>query len=256
MRDTQGLVSVPVTINGGGPFTFVLDTGSSRSAVSTRLARRLRLSAVATTNLMSSTATASVPVVRLDGVGVGGKAKHGLLVPVLPIAGQASLGDTADGVLGQDFLLDQNYTLDYDRLRLVWRGTPAPDRGDARLTLKNVADRWLVALPQDGESQPLWFVPDSGAETFVIFDRGGAARLQLTRIRGVTVQTVTGHAVAMMVLLHRLQVGSVVLRDLPAVVVTKRPADAPAADGLLPLSAFSQVTFDAGASTLLVRRRL
>src|ERR1700749_109042 len=39
----DGLIVVPVKVNGCGPFDFVLDTGSSATAIDTRLAKKLAL---------------------------------------------------------------------------------------------------------------------------------------------------------------------------------------------------------------------
>ena len=45
--DRAGGVRVPVTLNGQGPLTFLLDTGSSHSLVCSEIAERFHLRAVA-----------------------------------------------------------------------------------------------------------------------------------------------------------------------------------------------------------------
>ena len=252
-RGEQGLIVLPVAINGHGPFKFVLDTGSNRSAISAKLAGTLGLRAAAATALRSATSTTTAIVVRLDAVGVGSVVKCGLLMPVLPSASQAVLGSSIDGLLGQDFLIDETYTIDYERLDLVWHANAAPKGGDARLPLKLDEGRWLVAL-SPGETGPtVWFVPDSGAAAFVLFDRGLArSPMRYTPAGRAAIATVNDGAEVTAAIIATLHAGSVVFRDQPAVVIQQHRADAPAADGLLPLSAFSRITFDARAGVLAV----
>ena len=52
-----------------------------------------------------------------------------------------------------------------------------------------------------------------------------------------------------------LRVGTLLLRDQPAIVIDRREPDAPAGDGLLPLSAFSRVTFLGTEQILIVQPR-
>lgn len=247
-----GLVFVPVTINGAGPYTFVLDTGSSRTAVSAQLAARLGLSAVATTTVVSSTGTAAGNVVRLEEIALARVVRRDLLTVVMP-ADLTTLGLKADGVLGQDFLADETYTIDYGRRRLVLDATAEP-RG-TRLALKRDEGRWLVALPQDARGdRVVWFVPDSGAQALVVFDRGTRLPLGLTALPDVAVSTAAGSATAKAALVRLLRVGPIELADQPAIVLDRRSTDAPAGDGLLPLCVFSTVTFNGREGYMVVGR--
>jgi predicted aspartyl protease len=255
--EDDGVITVQANINGDGPFRLLLDTGSNRSAVSSQVARRMRLAAVARTTAVSATGKRDRAVVRLDALSLGNITKRELLVAVLDEEGRAALGAGLDGILGQDFLLGETYTLDYEHRRLIWEADRS-SRGDlTRLTLKEEEGRWLVALPQrqDG-TDVLWFVPDSGASALVVFDRGTPLTLSLMPLPSCAMtRTATGSAVMRAVQVDRLRVGSVVMRNRPAVVVDRRSPDAPAGDGLLPLSMFESVSFDPTGSTLLVRAR-
>ena len=64
---TDGSIVVPVTIGGTGPYRFVVDTGSSRTVISTRLWRTLRLPVVAQTRMVTPAGTADAYVVGLPG---------------------------------------------------------------------------------------------------------------------------------------------------------------------------------------------
>ena len=69
--DPQGAVVVLATVQGAGPFPFLLDTGSSHSAISDDLARELALTPIARADLQTSTGRTIVAVVDLEAVSVG-----------------------------------------------------------------------------------------------------------------------------------------------------------------------------------------
>ena len=253
----NGRATVRLTINGGGPYVFVVDTGSNRTAVTSRLAARLGLRPVATTAIVTSASAATGTVIELDEVTIGTVTRRVLPAAVLPEGAVSALGRDADGLLGQDFLKEQNYTLDYARGRLVWNDRVDSDRSVVRLALRSDEGRWLVALPQAASDRdPLWFVPDSGAQALVLFDRGAAPRLPLSPLPGMlTSSTVLGASNARASLVGILRVGALLLRDQPAIVIDRREPGAPAGDGLLPLSAFARVTFLGTERVLIVQPR-
>ena len=81
------------------------------------------------------------------------------------------LGDGISGVLGQDFLSQFNYTLDY-RTFDGCRGTTTDqiEKG-VRLALEPSRGRFLVQLApgHDAAECPVRLVPDSGANGVVLF---------------------------------------------------------------------------------------
>ena len=243
--DAGGLISLEARINGAGPFRLLLDTGTSSSAVSRKLMRTLQLAAVATAELVTPSGSRARDVVRLDVLSVGTASKRGLLATVLEDRDLGALGHGIDGIIGQNFLAEQHYTIDYRRGRLSWR-TEADHEAPAGVTLelRQKDGRWLVGLPQGGEDRVLWLVADSGAEALVLFDRGSAPMLKTRPARccaGVT--TVNGSASARLAVVPELKVGSEVLRNRRAVILDHQGAYAPGGDGLLPLRMFASVSF-------------
>ena len=58
--EADGIIMVPVVVNGRGPFPFVIDTGSNRTAISGDLAHALELPIVAKTEVVSVTGRSTV----------------------------------------------------------------------------------------------------------------------------------------------------------------------------------------------------
>jgi hypothetical protein len=240
---SSGAIVVPVTINGQGPFSFVLDTGASHSTVSGNLADCLTLPAVAK-GLVSTTAGDQVRVVvKVERVVIGSASVEGLLPTVVALASLHDIEARVDGVIGQDFLSAFNYTLDYRRKRLRWT---VPDGDEhVRLPLVRAGDRSLVELSDNGRDVPLLMVPDSGSEGFVVFERNGRTALTVEYMEQLVGVSAPGlRQVGRGAVLRELRVGAVTLRNQPAVVVKGSGSNAVQGDGLLPLHQFSSVAFN------------
>jgi predicted aspartyl protease len=116
--DLIGRLLVPVTINGQGPFRFVLDTGANRSVLTPQLAAHLGLP-VSTTNRLTMTGvtgSASVPTVAVDWIKVGDVELRDVQLPVA-----AGLSPDVSGTLGVDALPDTRVLLDFTNRRIQIR---------------------------------------------------------------------------------------------------------------------------------------
>jgi predicted aspartyl protease len=249
----SGAVLVPVAVDGHGPFTFLLDTGSSHTAIGSELAERLALPAVAKTRVLTPAGAQTALVVRAQRMEVGGSSVEGLMPSVVSFARLRERERGVDGVLGQDFLSLFDYTIDYRRKRLTWTAEPADER--SRLPLVLAGDRRLVRLPGSGRQRPALMVPDSGSEGFVVFERNGRTavkvdpRQQVVEVSGLASQQAGSGGV-----LRELRVGDLTLRDQPAVVLPRDGTSAVEGDGLLPLHLFSSVSFSNSEGYLAVRK--
>jgi predicted aspartyl protease len=239
----SGLIDVRVTINGSGPFRFVLDTGSNRTAISDALASRLSLPRVARTETVTSTGSAMGDVVSLDALSLGSRTSIDILAVVLPAGRIHAAHPGADGIVGQDVLIDAHYTLDYRRKRLTWLGANDDSPAGTRLMLRRVEGRLLVELPQSlGTGHPAVLVPDSGASALALFRIEGRTAVPATALQGpIRTSTVNGEGVAQVAVVPQLRIGRETLWNERAVLidVTERRVD-----GLLPLSRFSEVTLN------------
>ncbi|MGE3843922.1 MAG: retropepsin-like aspartic protease [Vicinamibacterales bacterium] len=236
-----GEVQVSVTVGGRGPYRFLLDTGSTHTAVHPDLAHVLSLRPVAKSSLTTSTGTAEILIVRLDAVRVGPVEADGLLASVLPREADVALGPGVSGILGQDFLRHFNYTLDYRRSMVFWSNVPDSLPVD-RLALVRADGRFLVELPQAAGSPPLRFVPDSGADGILVFNPT-AVSVSGQRTPGQA-QSLVGTAATTTATLMALKVGRQTLRQQPAHVLNVEQPGVDRGDGLLPLHLFRRVHFN------------
>ena len=140
-----------MTVGGLGPFRFLLDTGSTHTAVTDRLATAVDAVPVARTVMRAAAGSVGCLVVALPTVVVDGVSADGLTATALPQSAAAALGPGVDGVLGQDFLSRFAFTIDYRRSRIVWHDADYVAPG-TRLALVPAQDRWLVELPQPATS--------------------------------------------------------------------------------------------------------
>lgn len=108
-RDKSLRLTAPVSINGQGPFPFLVDTGANRSCVSLELAERLQLPPGPPVSLHTVAKVAMRPSVIVDRLQLGERAQRRVTVPALNLAG----ADDVDGVLGIDWLKGRRLLLDF-----------------------------------------------------------------------------------------------------------------------------------------------
>ena len=107
-EDRAERMTVPVSIEGKGPFSFVIDTGAERTVISRKIADNLALEGEEPARLMSIAGTSMVDMVFVPTLTLGQKSYGGLISPVLSAQ---HIG--ADGILGLDGLQDQRILFDF-----------------------------------------------------------------------------------------------------------------------------------------------
>jgi predicted aspartyl protease len=256
--DPHGRIILRVVLNGGRQADFLLDTGSTGSAVSQELAADLGLQPVARSEVLSPAGREMRPLVALEQVTVGTATVDRVLASVTDAGAFKRAGLDAEGILGQDFLARFDFTLDYRRRRLVWDvpaelGAERAPREAARVPLVMVEDR-LIAEVTAGAGRPsMRLVPDTGANAMVLYETAGTAALSLNPV-GDTYQAsgLLGRRDVRMVRVAELAIGELTLRNQPAAVMPAPPSDEVVADGLLPLHLFEKVTFRSRERVLLL----
>ncbi len=107
-EDRAQRMTVPVSIEGRGPFSFVIDTGAERTVLSRKIATRLALDAEEPAELISIAGSSMVDMVYVPELTLGKKSYDSLIAPVLLAR---HIG--ADGILGLDGLQDQRILFDF-----------------------------------------------------------------------------------------------------------------------------------------------
>jgi predicted aspartyl protease len=244
-------VVLPVWVNGSGPFQFLLDTGSGRSAISERVAR-LAPPPTARTSMVTPSGRTERWITRLQRVTIGsGDDTADVDVIILP---GDDLGHGIDGLIGQDVLASLTYTIDYERRHIVWHPSQ-PSIAGTRLPLEWSEGRMMVSLVQkSARCAPLRLVPDSGSDGWVFVVRRDRPLPAFTPVAAVALRTLSGQRAARSVVMDEVDVGEIRLRNQVAVVIDDQLAGA-FGDGLLPLHIFARVTFNGPEKYLIVHRR-
>jgi predicted aspartyl protease len=243
----QGAIVLPVRLNGRGPFRFLLDTGSTHTAISGKTAAAIGAPVVAKTVMGSAAGSRQTLVVRIDALDVGPITVPGLLASVVELEGIAG----ADGVIGHDALASLRYTIDFRERRVVWWPIDARVARGSALELQSSHGRFLISLPQ--RQSVLRLVPDTGAESLLLFDPDDT--LPVTRLSTpATLTTTSGETEVRLARVRELRVGGTTLRDVPAALARRDRSEPAEIDGLLPLHLFDRVTFDGPQKRLILEK--
>jgi clan AA aspartic protease (TIGR02281 family) len=108
-------VIVPVVLNRSVKTYMIMDTGSSFTAVTPAVAKRLGLRLGSRVSVLTANGTIVVPLARLDSLKVGNAEVHGLLVTVQNF----SPDPRVDGLLGLNFLTRFHTSIDSQRHALT-----------------------------------------------------------------------------------------------------------------------------------------
>jgi predicted aspartyl protease len=121
-EDRARRMTVPVSIEGRGPFSFVIDTGAERTVLSRKIATRLALDAEEPAELLSIAGSSTVDMVYVPELTVGTKSYDSLIAPVLLAR---HIG--ADGILGLDSLQNQRVLFDFVANEISIEDTDTPN---------------------------------------------------------------------------------------------------------------------------------
>ena len=216
--DRSRRMTVPVTVNGAGPYRFLVDTGAQATVVTPRVTDTLGLVPSGRATLVAMASRTNVDTIALDGLEFAGRRFNNLTTPLLR---GSDIG--ADGIIGLDSLQELRVVIDFraDAITVI----DAP-QGNSGYEIVVRARRKLGQM----------IITDAridGVRTAVIIDTGswhsiGNRALQ-RKLRAKLSATMTATDVAGSVLtsdvgmLGKLQIGRLGLADLP-VGFTDSPA--------------------------------
>jgi hypothetical protein len=168
MVERYGKPYVMVTLNGKGPFRFVIDTGTGGNALVTpELAAELGLPTVGHATLSDSSGQGGkkVPIVFIQSLQVAGVEFANIRAISHSFFAEAG---TCEGILGFTLFRDYLLTLDFpNRLIVLTAGTLAPDGGESVLPFRMPDGIPIARLKVDG-MEPVEAQLDSGGGGLVL----------------------------------------------------------------------------------------
>ena len=118
------LMIAQATVNGAGPFSFLVDTGTTRTVIDPDLANQLKVTAVGEVNVTTVLHYRRDKLVRLQDVRVGEASVSGLGAMVDKLTRQKMLAPGIRGVLGEDFLSRFDLLIDYKQRQIQFGALP------------------------------------------------------------------------------------------------------------------------------------
>lgn len=216
--DAHARMTVPVRVSGSGPYSFLVDTGSERSAISRDVAKRLQLRQSGAADLhsvtgMSRVSTATLPLLNLEA-----RTMKNL---------QAALLDSddmgADGILGLDSLRSQRIHFDFKKqtLTIVPSTLRAHEEDGSIVVTGRRKNGRLILTEARAEDTKVTAVVDTGAEVTIgnealrrkLMRNGALSGSRQTELVSVTGGTLAGEYM----FAKKLEIGGVTLTNVAIV---------------------------------------
>ncbi len=248
-------VTIPILIDGRGPWNFVIDTGSQRTVISRDLARQLALPVRNPVTVLSMTDRVETGTVALSKLGFGNSEIDDIEAPVLD---GVHLG--APGLLGLDSLHAKRVLLNFrtGRMEISDSTRRAPPRDpDTIIVEARRRNGQLILLDSDVNGMRVNIVLDTGTN----FSVGNMALMnKLARkkrapqlIEASLLSVTGGMLVGQVGKIDAVRMGRVTLRDVPVLFADAGPfaelglRDKPALLlGINALKGFDRVAIDFG----------
>jgi hypothetical protein len=245
------LVVVPVSINGAGPFNFLLDTGATNSDIDRGLADQLSLPRVGEEEVNGIQRTVRLSIVHAQSISVAGRTVRDLNLNVLSRAN--GLPSKVHGILGEDFL--GNFDLLIDNQHHVVQLQQGPgamldmfegERLPVQLASMDgqYVNHTLIVTGYASElgRKPISLLLDSGVNFLYLFggeqSLGGGGVTQ-RECSAATISDPSNQFICLQKVLPELRLGNKKVVNLT--VVTQLRTTAAYTEGLMPTSAFHSI---------------
>jgi predicted aspartyl protease len=162
--DRQSRMTVPVFVDGKGPYNFVVDTGADRTVVSRELADDLNLAALGTATMHAMAGVSAVDMVRVPTLEVGGRTNEDLRAPALS---RQHLG--ANGLVGVDSLKGRRVVMDFKKGTISVTNSKYREIVEPDTIVVTAQSRYgqLILVDCDIGGEPVTVIIDSGAQSSV-----------------------------------------------------------------------------------------
>lgn len=113
-------IGVSVTLNGAGPYEFMVDTGAQISVIDPVLAEQMKLERTGSLNIVTVASNVEVPLVAAEQVEVGPVALHGVDLAAEELGQIQADYPGLRGILGNNFLSSFDLLIDNDHKTLCF----------------------------------------------------------------------------------------------------------------------------------------
>lgn len=216
--DTYGRPTASVMLNGKGPFAFLVDTGSTSTVITERVARLLGVEPMGKLTVIGGTGTSVSPYSAVEVLETGAVARQDLRVAIMP----DRLVVRGDGILGADVFAGKRLVFSL-REKMV-RVEPS-QRAVAGVTRSNMRLRQGMLAEIDGRVGKVAtkLILDTGADFCIGNPALGrtlqAAYPRLDRIPRVRITGITGHKIiGELASLPRIDARAFTVEDSSAVI--------------------------------------
>lgn len=216
-------ITIPIHIDGKGPWNFIVDTGSQRTVISRDLAERLALPIRRQVTIVSMTSRSEAHTVAVPRLGFGQTTIDDIEAPVLE---GEHLG--APGLLGLDGLHSKRLLLNFRTGRMEISNSKQAWRDpDAIIVEARRRKGQLILLDSEVNGMKVNIILDTGA-TMSVGNMALMHRLvrkkKAPELSGVTLTSVTGEALSgQLGLIDRVRMGRVTLKDTPVMFADAQP---------------------------------
>ncbi len=170
--------TLPVYVNGKGPFQFIIDTGSDRSSLSRELAAALKLPEGRRVLVHSSGGEDESDTAVVGGLEVSGRTVRGIEAPLFS---QAVLG--AAGTLGLDALRNQHVEMNLKTKTMSSSASRSTASEPGTIVVRGKSRfGQLILIDAEVQGIPVYVILDTGSESTV----GNAALIQALNARQIT----------------------------------------------------------------------
>lgn len=217
-HDLSRRLTVPVTIDGGGPYQFVVDTGAERTVISRELADRLTLAPSKPVTVISIAGQFQVDTATVAGLRLTpGRSRMSEFDA--PVLSGVHLG--AEGMLGLDSLRSKKVVLDFKKMRMSIADAETLSSGDGDEIVVTAKRRLgqLVLVDAAADGQKINVVIDTGSAVSI---GNNALRAKLARngrlglVVPITITSVTGaQTPADYTSIRKIRIGGVSLDNMP-----------------------------------------
>jgi predicted aspartyl protease len=192
--DTYGRPTAKVMLNGAGPFSFMVDTGSTTSVIAQRHVATLGTPIVGMATVAGTTGVVDTQIAMLASIEAGAVKKQDLRVAVLPDANIPQM----DGILGADVFAAKRLMFDIRNKSVKIESSQRSPRTSARPNMR-VRNGLLAEIDGRVGTVKAKLMLDTGAERCIInthlSEALRKAHPRLVRVDGAKLIGVTGHVV-------------------------------------------------------------